>query len=100
MKKPEESIRGDDVASIRQKPRPLRHWCGAQKLGEKMYAKQQADTAGGAADQEMLRSGLPRVNGEKGRRDLSMPEFTKSKTELVILLRAGLYNAPRSPTRA
>jgi len=49
MKEAEESIRGDDVASIKAKTEAL--GTAAQKLGEKMYAKQQAETAGGAAEQ-------------------------------------------------
>ncbi|EXI89208.1 MAG: Heat shock protein 70 [Candidatus Accumulibacter regalis] len=45
MKEAEESIRGDDVESIKAKTEAL--GTAAQKLGEKMYAKQQAEAGGG-----------------------------------------------------
>jgi molecular chaperone DnaK len=46
MKEAEEAIRGDDLESIKAKTEAL--GTAAQKLGEKMYAKQQEAGGGGS----------------------------------------------------
>jgi len=48
MKEAEESIRGDDATEIKAKTEAL--GTAAQKLGEKMYAKQQAEAGGGGGE--------------------------------------------------
>ena len=49
MKAAEDAIRGNDIDDIRAKSEAL--GSAAQKLGEKMYAKQQAQAGGGDAHQ-------------------------------------------------
>jgi molecular chaperone DnaK len=56
MKEAEESIRGDDVASIKAKTEAL--GTAAQKLGEKMYAKQQAESGWRRGRAACSRSGV------------------------------------------
>jgi molecular chaperone DnaK len=74
MKEAEEAIRGDDLESIKAKTEAL--GTAAQKLGEKMYAKQQA-AAGGAEHQQEAAG----VGGEakKDDSDVVDAEFTEVK---------------------
>ena len=70
MKEAEEAIRGADLDAIRAKTEAL--GTAAQKLGEKMYAKQNADGAEGAA-------GHAAGEAKKDDSDVVDAEFTEVK---------------------
>ena len=76
MKEAEESIRGDDVESIKAKTEAL--GTAAQKLGEKMYAKQQAE-AGGAEHQQEAGGTESAGEAKKDDSDVVDAEFTEVK---------------------
>ena len=71
MKDAEEAIRGSDLDAIKAKSEAL--GTAAQKLGEKMYAKQQANAAG--AEGEAGTAGEPKKDDS----DVVDAEFTEVK---------------------
>jgi molecular chaperone DnaK len=77
IKDAEEAHRGNDVEAIRQKSEAL--GTAAQKLGEKMYAKQQAESsAAGASDGEAASAA---GDGGKNEGDVVDAEYTEVKKE-------------------
>ena len=72
MKEAEESIRGNDLDAIKAKTESL--GTAAQKLGEKMYAKQQAQTGSGEGA-----SGAAAGETKKDDSDVVDAEFTEVK---------------------
>ena len=80
IKEAEEAHRGNDVEAIRQKSEALA--TASQKLGEKMYAKQQAEAAAqqGAADGAGA-SGTSSASGDAGKDDSDVvdAEYTEVK---------------------
>ena len=77
IKDAEEAHRGNDVEDIRQKSEAL--GAAAQKLGEKMYAKQQAESsAAGASDGEAASAA---GDGGKNEGDVVDAEYTEVKKE-------------------
>ncbi|EXI79346.1 MAG: Heat shock protein 70 [Candidatus Accumulibacter appositus] len=77
MKEAEESIRGDDVESIKAKTEAL--GTAAQKLGEKMYAKQQAEAGAAGAEQQHAPGGESAGDTRKDDSDVVDAEFTEVK---------------------
>ena len=76
MKEAEEAHRGNDLEAIKAKSEAL--GTAAQKLGEKMYAKQQAEagTAGGA---EAPGAEAGATGGKKDDGDVVDAEYTEVK---------------------
>ena len=74
FKEAEDSIRGNDIDVIKQKSEAL--GTAAQKLGEKMYAKQQAEAgaAGGDAGQDAEAGSAKKDDG-----DVVDAEYTEVK---------------------
>ena len=76
IKEAEDSIRGNDIEEIKQKSEAL--GTAAQKLGEKMYAKQQAE-AGSAGDAGGAEAGAAGGGAQKDDSDVVDAEYTEVK---------------------
>ncbi len=77
IKAAEESMRDGNVDSIREKSEAL--GTAAQKLGEKMYAKQQAQQQAGGAEQAHAGGAGASGGGKKDDSDVVDAEFTEVK---------------------
>jgi len=77
IKEAEEAIRGNDLDAIKAKSEAL--GAAAQKLGEKVYAKQQAQQAGGAEGAAGAGSGGASGESKKDEGDVVDAEFTEVK---------------------
>ncbi|MBI4741169.1 MAG: molecular chaperone DnaK [Betaproteobacteria bacterium] len=77
IKEAEEAIRGNDLDAIKAKSEAL--GAAAQKLGEKVYAKQQAQQAGGAGGAAGTGSAGASGESKKDEGDVVDAEFTEVK---------------------